>query len=273
MPESFRPTAYADINKTLSELLGQVRTVLGPYLVGMYLAGSLALGDFDPDSSDIDLVIVTDTELSDGLFAALCEMHTRYAARNSPWSKKLEAVYIPQLSLRRAGARGARYPVLEKGRSLILDHLEVGWSVQRHTVREYGVALLGPEPRALLEPVDPNEMRQAGRAIAAMWLEEARSDPSWIAWMHQRENHTFVVLTLCRLLYTLRTGSVASKRRAGQWARQTLGESWASLIDRALAGQPGSGEVSDSEADATVALIRHTVARFQLWEASAPAVE
>jgi len=53
------PTPYTDINALLRELLAGIRTILGNHLVGIYLEGSLANGDFD-ESSDIDFVVVSD---------------------------------------------------------------------------------------------------------------------------------------------------------------------------------------------------------------------
>jgi Domain of unknown function (DUF4111)/Nucleotidyltransferase domain len=270
MPEPLQPTPYADVNEALRELLVQAQTLLGPHFVGMYLSGSLALGDFNPHSSDIDLVIVTDAPLSDDLFAALQEMHARFAAGGSPWAAKLEAVYVPEQALRRGAPTGAQYPVLERGRPLVMDHLESGWSVQRYTLREHGLAVAGPEPRTLLDAVDPNDMRRAGSAIAGIWLEKARADPSWLTWFRQRESQAFVLLTLCRLLYTLETGAVASKPGAARWAQQAVGPRWGGLIERALAGQHDRTEIPEREADETVAFIQHTVDRFRQWEASAP---
>src|SRR5437870_11943178 len=110
MPEPLQPTPHADVNEALRELLAQAQTLLGSHFVGMYLSGSLALGDFDPNTSDIDLVIVTDAPLSDDRFAALQEMHARFAAGGSSWAARLEAVYIPEPALRRGAPTGAKYP-------------------------------------------------------------------------------------------------------------------------------------------------------------------
>lgn len=274
--EPLPPTPYVDVNEALRELLVQAQTILGVHFVGMYLTGSLALGDFNPDSSDIDLVIVTGdprsgwTPLSDDLFTALKDMHARFAAGGSPWATKLEAVYLPAAALGRDAPTGAEYPVLEKGRALVMAPLESGWSVQCYTLREHGLAVAGPAPRALVDAVDPHDMRRAGAAIAGMWLEQARADPSWLVWLRQRENQAFVVLTLCRLLYTLASGAVASKPGAARWAQQTVGPRWVGLIERALAGQQDRTEIPDRDADETVALIQHTVDRFRQWEAAAP---
>jgi hypothetical protein len=103
-----------------------------------------------------------------------------------------------------------------------------------------------------------------------MWLEQARADPSWIDWLRRRDSQAFVVLTLCRLLYTLETGAVASKPGAAQWAQQVVGPRWVGLIEPALAGQREETQIPDRDVDETVALIQHTVDRFRQWEASAP---
>lgn len=270
MPVPFQPTPYADVNEVLQELLVEVQTILGAQFVGMYLSGSLALGDFDPQSSDIDLVVVTDGPLSDDGFTRLRDMHPRFAAGDSRWAERLEVVYVPEAAVRSEAPAGGQYPVLERGRPLVLDRLEDGWSVQCYTLREHGLTVAGPEPRSLVDPVDPDRMRCAGSAIAGMWLEEARSDPSWLAWLRRRENQAFVVLTLCRLLYTLESGAVASKPGAARWALQAGGWGAAGLIERALAGQPDGGEVPEPEVAETVTFIQHAVDWFREWEASAP---
>ena len=46
----------------------------------MYLDGSLAIGGFDPDKSDLDFVVVTNADVPSGNFAALKAMHDRVAS-------------------------------------------------------------------------------------------------------------------------------------------------------------------------------------------------
>src|SRR5690242_11526777 len=100
MIETIHPTAYADVNAVVREFLTNLQAILGSHFRGMYLSGSLALGDFDPRSSDIDFVVVTDLELADDLVEALREMHAQFDASGSPWAAKVDAVYIPQEALR-----------------------------------------------------------------------------------------------------------------------------------------------------------------------------
>src|SRR5713226_5764624 len=48
MPEPLHPTPYAGINAVLQHFLASIQAIVGSHFRGMYLSGSLALGDFDP---------------------------------------------------------------------------------------------------------------------------------------------------------------------------------------------------------------------------------
>jgi hypothetical protein len=270
MSELVAPTYYADVNEVLHSFEARLLTLLGSHFVGMYPSGSLALGDFDPQSSDIDMVIVTDVELSGDLFAALHDLHAHFDESRSPWAAKVEAVYIPPEALRHSAPTPAQYPQIEKGRTLFLDHLESGWIFHCYTLREHGVIVAGPGPHTLIDPVDPDAMRRAAATIAGIWLEQAQHDPDWLTWLHPRKHQAFVVLTLCRLLYTLDSGTLASKPAAARWAQKTLGRRWAGPIERSRAGLHTSEETLESDANETVTFIHYTVERFRQRDTSPP---
>ena len=56
-------TPYRGLDEVLIDYAHTSRAVLGDNFVGLYLLGSLAIGDFDL-TSDVDFVIITNTELS-----------------------------------------------------------------------------------------------------------------------------------------------------------------------------------------------------------------
>ncbi len=259
--ETRSPTPYAGVNAALAELLGPIRAILGSQFLGMYLYGSLALGDFDPQTSDIDFIAVTRGEISEDSFTALREMHARFDRSGSPWSGKIEAAYIPQEALKHAAATPARYPQIEKGTELIRAPLEIGWAFQRYTLRERGVIIAGPDPHTFFDPgehrfSESGEMRRAAAAIMGGWLEQSRRDPAWVAWAHIRSSQAFIILTLCRLLYSLETGDVVSKPAAARWAQEALGARWDAAIRRALAGQHDEQEAPDSDYEDMLALLK-----------------
>lgn len=266
MPQPPHPTPYTGVNAVLHGFATQLRAILGEHFRGMYLTGSLALGDFDPHTSDIDFIVLTDVALSSDLVEAVRDMHERFSTSGSAWAHRIEAVYIPSEALHPKPVPLASYPQVEKGRPLFMAPLESGWIFQCYTLREHGVPVAGPDVRPLIGPMDPDDMRRSAAPIAELWLEQAQHDPDWLAWVYERGHQAFVVLTLCRLLYTLHTGSVASKPAAARWAVQALGPPWAALIERSLAEQNGSGQTAESDVADTIALVRHTVEQFHQWK-------
>jgi predicted nucleotidyltransferase len=64
-----KATPNPSVNAILEVLLSGVKEVLGTRFSGLYLYGSLAGGDFDPERSDIDFLVVTDGELPGAFYA------------------------------------------------------------------------------------------------------------------------------------------------------------------------------------------------------------
>ena len=239
--KSFLRTHYApypEIYLLLEELLSGARAILGEQWVGVYLSGSLASGDFDPQRSDIDFVIVTRGELPAAVVRALEEMHTRLAASASPWAKRLEGAYIPQPSLRRYDPASAIYPSVRVGGSFGIDPQGVDGIIQRSILREQAVSLDGPPLQDLIDPVTPGDLRRASLGILHDWWQPQLQDPHRLL---VREYQAYAVLTMCRIIYTLQFATIVSKPVAASWAKQALEEKWAGLIDRALSWQPADG--------------------------------
>jgi hypothetical protein len=263
-----QPTPYPDVNAVVHELLTSLHAIFGAQLQGMYLLGSLALGDFHPQQSDLDLLIVTVGTLSDETFASLRELHRRFDQSASLWAARLDAVYIPQEVVREAFPTAARYPILEWPGLLALEPLESGWPIQRYTLREHGVVVSGPDPSSLLDPVNSDDLRQASAAIVERWRDQAQRDPEWVVWLRAPDNHTFVVLTLCRLLYTLETGSVASKPEAARWVERTLPSLWSGPLGHATTGQHATDDELEDAVTNTLALLEYTYEHYQQWRVS-----
>lgn len=246
-------TPYPDINQALEALRGGVLAVLGERLIGLYLHGSLAGGDFNPRRSDIDFLAVTDGSLTSPVVAQLAAMHAQLAVSGLFWIKKMEGSYIPQNELRRYDPTHANHPALRVDGSFDIDHHASDWIIQRAIIRERGIALIGPHPRTLIDPVSPEEIRQAARGILREWWQPMLDDPYRL---RDREYQAYAVLTMCRSLYTLETGQVTAKSAAAHWAAERLGETWHGVIQRALAWPDGS---QPDELDQTLALLRLTL--------------
>jgi hypothetical protein len=249
---------YPEVAMLLEELLESVRAVLGDHFVGMYLDGSLTSGDFDHDS-DIDFIVATDIDISGRLFSALQAMHDRIATIDSWCAIQLEGSYISQRALRRYDPAHALHPNIERGRGERLKMVEhdEAWAVHRHVLRERGITLAGPALQTLIDPVAPADLRQAMLKTLHGWAAHILDNP---AQMKDRGYQSYAVLTLCRVLYTLHYGTVASKPVAARWAQETLNNQWTPLIERAWAGRHNPGlEASPDDVSGTLEFIRYAL--------------
>lgn len=265
MPEAeydTQPTLYPDVNSALQGLLAQIQAILGDVFTGMYLYGSLAQGDFDYNTSDIDFIVITERDVSDEQFALLSKMHAGFCASGSFWAEKFEAAYIQKDALNLPSSHPARYPQLEKGGDLAREPLETGWPFQRYVLRNRGIVVAGPDPATLLAPVPARELLDAAIAITLMWQRARRTDPSWLEWVRQLPAHRFVLVTLCRSLYTLEHGTVASRSAAAKWGRETLDRQWAALLSRSFMQPYGTNTVTDEDLADTLAFLDYTAVRL-----------
>lgn len=98
-------TLYPEINILLDILLSRMQAILGKKLVGLYLDGSLVIGDFDLYISDIDLVAALSSDINDREFEELQKMHTDFANEHKEWDDRIEVCYISLAALNAARSR------------------------------------------------------------------------------------------------------------------------------------------------------------------------
>ena len=230
---NINPTPYQDVNQILHTLLTDVKEVLGEHFVGMYLYGSLSSGDFDPASSDIDFLVVTEDILPDATVSKLEAMHSRIWETNLKWAAKLEGSYVHKELIRRHDPNGAPCPTVNEGKFFV-DKRGSDWIIQRHIIRECGVILEGPSPKTLIDFVGPDDIRTAVLGILNEWWFPMLDNPSW---MREREDsyRSYALITMCRILHALEQGTIVSKPKAVQWVRSQLDKQWTQLIDKAVA--------------------------------------
>lgn len=233
------PTPYPDVNEILDLLQTNVKQILQEQFVGMVLYGSLSSGDFDPDGSDIDFLVVTTTVLDEKTIAKLEDMHYCLWNTGLKWAEKLEGSYLPQAHLRRYEKTGRAYPTLNEGRFYLAPHGS-DWVIQRHIIREYGIVLAGLDPKSLIDPVSPDDIRSAVTDILQEWWFPMLENPSWLK-NHGSEYHAYAILTMCRSLYAIQHGKIISKPAAARWAGQQLGDKWPGVIEQSLAVRAGQG--------------------------------
>ena len=227
-------TYFPPINNLIADLHGRLVNVLAADYAGLVVHGSLALGDFNPATSDIDLLVITREPLTAAEVAVLAEMHERLADDHPGWAPRLEASYLPHEALRRHDPAHPAFPRLAAGQPLVVEPHHSDWIIQRHILREYGLTYFGPPPALLIDRVDETTLKTAVLDIR-WWWEEQIAAPVLLL---QDAYQVYAVLSMCRMLVTLHTGEIVSKPAAARWARDVVARPYAALINAALAWGP-----------------------------------
>lgn len=248
------PAAVAEI---VDLVCTGIQEILGTSLLALYLRGSLALGDFIPETSDIDLLAVTQRPVDEATFAQLAALHTHIDHLAYPFAGRIEIAYIDATALRNF-VPNQSHPTLGQGERLAWTTHHSNWILERWAVREHGITWLGPDPKTLIDPIPAQQWVEAVRLRLQDWVDWAHQpdDPDW---QLPRSHKAYAVETICRILYTLANGQLASKRQSVIWARQTLPEPWRTLVERSQQWR------SDSTLDPNFAA---EVRQFILWAAT-----
>jgi GrpB-like predicted nucleotidyltransferase (UPF0157 family) len=109
--------------------------------------------------------------------------------------------------------------------------------------------------------VPPEALRREILTTMRDWSAMFLDTPQVIA---NRWYQPFVVLSYCRMLHTLATGRIESKRAGAQWANSALDQRWNGLIRRAWAERPDAWSKPGQPADpddlqATLAFVRYAI--------------
>ncbi|HET9495597.1 MAG TPA: aminoglycoside adenylyltransferase domain-containing protein [Chloroflexia bacterium] len=234
----------AGVGELLDDLLSGMRDILGENLVGLYLYGSLVWGDFDRYLSDIDMLAAVAEDLSDTEAVALKRLHDDIAERYPDWSDRIEVQYLSLEGLRTFRTESTPMAVISPGEPFHIVEGNRDWLINWYFVREYGVALYGPPPETIIGPITKEEF--VGNVV-----EHARNWPRWLEQTrHSRPYQGYAILTMCRTLYTYRTGEQVSKKQAAEWAEQEMPE-WAPLIRSALRWREEKGRDQHIDHEAT----------------------
>ena len=259
------PTPHADLNAVLQDFVASVQAILGENFCGAYLQGSFAVGDAD-EHSDVDYIVVTHGDVGEEQVAALQAMHERLFELETPWAQHLEGSYFPKNLLRRLDPAQTPLVYFDNGETKPARDSHCNTAVVRWSLREHGVVLAGPEPKSLIEPVDPADLRSEVRDAMdefAAWASSPTKAGGMSRWMQP-----YLVLNLCRMLQTLESGKIASKKAGGEWALEALDPEWRDLIQRALDDRPDPWQRVYQPADPAVVERTFAFIDYALGEAT-----
>jgi Domain of unknown function (DUF4111)/Nucleotidyltransferase domain len=222
-----------EISALLEELTAALPTILGENLVGIYLYGSLTQGAFNPERSDVDCIVVTQHELTDLQFTQLDAWFAHAAAAN-PWVVRLQISFLIRDEVLINTPKGNCLYQLGRLTRVGADGNPIIWM----NVLDNGVVLLGPPAESFVPPIT-SEILFAALAREVAYLREEIVEKPNSEWRDVPRYRAYAVLTLCRILYSHRHGTVVSKLQAAEWALRALSDAWHDVIDQALEADAG----------------------------------
>jgi len=172
-------------------------------LTALWAHGSLALGDYQPGRSDLDLIALTEAVATPAQQQDLRRVHEALHDQ-VPLAQKLHCTYV------------ARADWADTGRDhLTWAHAELFarpvTAVSRRELHLGGLVLLGPGPAAVVPPVSDEELADFIRAdLRDNWYPHTAQADLW----RQDIWVDVGLLTFARATVTLRDGRLITKREA-----------------------------------------------------------
>jgi hypothetical protein len=213
---------------------------------GLYLTGSLALGDYRSGRSDIDFVAVSDTALAGSELETLRRVHTELR-RTLPGPKsrpELDGVYLTWPAL-------AAAPVGLSVPYCLRDQFEpsgdfavnpVTWCI----LHRHALPLRGPAKPTVHH--DDQMLREWCReTLRSYWGSYVRSARGCGIDRLYSLTHELViwgVLGVARAHATIRTGDMISKTAAGAYALEAFPSRFSAIVREAIAGRGGDDRSS-----------------------------
>ena len=202
---------------------------LGSLFYGIYIFGSIALGAFEEQKSDIDIVALTQGEWTRQKLVQLKHVH-KQLTQAYPLGKRLEILYIPLSDIGKIDNGIAPYPYCgRKGKFHSAGYYDLH-ALTWWIIKYKSICLFGPERSALpLEVTWKDVLKGMCYYLDIYLVDKARHAYLFLldGWVWE------VVPMLCRVLTTLEDGEICAKPLALKRWRDLLPARWHPLIDEA----------------------------------------
>jgi predicted nucleotidyltransferase len=197
----------------LKEIAGQISGILKRNFVGFYVMGSFVMGDWDPEKSDIDFIVITRKPLSKRESLDIGRLHQ--ALSKSALGKKLDGAYtyLEQLQQKR----------FEEKTGSVEDHIfkaDCPCHLSADNVLcllEYGKCIQGLPIKELELHVSDEELSKAAHGMLLENLEEIDKKEDF-------EALYYILIDMLRCIYTLETGKLPTKPRAIEYCSDLVGK-------------------------------------------------
>lgn len=223
------------------------KQVFGSELTGVYLHGSMAMGCFHPDKSDVDLILVIENEITDEQKISFMNEVIKLNAQAPKKGIELSIV-------RKTYCKEFLYPTPYE---LHFSNMYLQCFVDNPT--EYIRKMKGTDKDLAAHFMIINHcgITLYGEAISLLFSEVPKADYIDSIWHDIEnaqedilENPIYIILNLCRVAAFLQDELVISKEQGGRWGIKNLDEQYQGLISEALKYYASDEEMEVSREEA-----------------------
>lgn len=229
--------APQNILELLNEVVDRFKDILQSELAGIYLHGSLAMGCFNPKSSDIDILVVSKDKVPLPKREQFADLMLKLAPKAPP--KGIELSVVTQESIEHF-----QYPTpfefhfsaawMESFKNrqvdLAADRTDVDLAAHFTTIKARGMTLYGRPIDELFLNIPEKYYKDSIIEDAKGILEDMNSNP------------VYNVLNLCRVKAYMDDGIITSKQEGGEWALNHSNDEDKKVIEQALAEYKDGGK-------------------------------
>jgi hypothetical protein len=174
-------------------------------------------------------VVITKTLIVGLELNTIKNIHKEMEHINRKWSKRFEVSYTPIEMLKEKNPPKIPRPYYGE---IFYDEATYGneWVINNYILYHYGITIYGPYFKTLMnEPIDIKDVQKACiKDFYKEWMPKT-NDEKWLSNSHYQ---SYIVLNICRILYTIYKSEVANKQESCKWVKTNYSE-WKDLITEA----------------------------------------
>lgn len=214
----------AEVKQLMEQyIVGLKEIFLDGKIVGVYVYGSIALGAFHIETSDVDFVAVLNDSVNEAEKQQLVELHKKMS--ESTLGKRMDGMYIPLADLGKYNHEINEYVYCADGKADI-GHWDIN-AVTWWTLKNQGITVIGKEVEDLPFQIKWDDVVNTMKYnVEQYWSEKAKQPYLFFIeeWVES------AVVTMGRILYTLDHKTIVSKDRGLQNLLERSAKEWEPLL-------------------------------------------
>lgn len=258
-------TCSKEVREFAYHLLDRTKEIVAEKLVGFYVHGSLAMGGFNPKSSDIDILVVTTDSLSIETKRMLAKLFLECS--NNPFP--VEVSFLNEVQL-----KNWKYPTpfdfhysehwrkryeeeLEKGTMLYFNDLpreDADLAAHITITNHRGIIIWGRTIPEVFPIVPKTHYISSIMADFEDCLENIVRDP------------VYCTLNLIRVYWYVREGSICSKQEAGNWGLTVFPTEFHPTIRQVISTYESDGQHHYFDANDLIAIRDFIKREVEIWK-------